>query len=254
MGRMSFKDRFSDHAELYARHRPGYPEELFAYLASLAPRCRRAADLATGNGQAALGLARHFGEVVAVDASAAQLAHARPHPHITYRQTAAEATGLPDAWADLITIAQALHWMHFDRLWPEVERVLAPGGVIAAWMYDLARTDPEVDRIVDRFYREVVGPCWDPERRFVDEGYRTVPFPFREIIPPAFELTGTWGLKDLLGYLSTWSASRHYLARKGEDPVDEIRQELAAAWRDPETPRPVRWPLHLRVGRVGHLG
>ena len=68
-----FKDHFSGHAVEYAKFRPHYPDELFEYLALISPRHELAWDCATGNGQAAVGLARHFDSVIATDASAQQL-------------------------------------------------------------------------------------------------------------------------------------------------------------------------------------
>ena len=73
----SFKDHFSAHASAYTRYRPGYPEALFVYLASLSPVRDLAWDCATGNGQTAHGLAPHFART---DASDDQIAHAAPHP------------------------------------------------------------------------------------------------------------------------------------------------------------------------------
>ena len=70
-------DHFSAHAQNYARFRPTYPTELFAWLASQSPGHRLAWDCGTGNGQAALGLADHFVHVHATDLSPQQLAQAR---------------------------------------------------------------------------------------------------------------------------------------------------------------------------------
>ena len=64
-GFVSFHDYFSDHSKLYASARPTYPEELFGFVASIAPARERVWDCATGNGQAAVGLARYFAEVEA---------------------------------------------------------------------------------------------------------------------------------------------------------------------------------------------
>jgi len=77
---MKFRDHFSEQAQTYARHRPHYPDELFEYLASIAPGRDLAWDCGTGNGQAALGLARHFNRVVASDASSEQIKQATRHP------------------------------------------------------------------------------------------------------------------------------------------------------------------------------
>ncbi len=81
----SFKDHFSAHSAAYARGRPGYPPALFEWLAAQALRRDRAWDCATGNGQAARGLATHFKRVIATDASAEQIANAFVHPCIEYR-------------------------------------------------------------------------------------------------------------------------------------------------------------------------
>src|SRR5438309_10549779 len=82
---MKFKDHFSAHAAEYAKFRPHYPDELFEHLASISPRHELAWDCATGNGQAAVGLARHFEKVIATDASAQQIESVEPDKRISYR-------------------------------------------------------------------------------------------------------------------------------------------------------------------------
>ncbi len=67
-------------------------------------------DIATGSGQAAIPLASLFNRVTALDGSASQLSGAAQAPNIEYCQGDAHATGLPDCCAELVTIAQALHW------------------------------------------------------------------------------------------------------------------------------------------------
>jgi SAM-dependent methyltransferase len=243
-------DHFSGVAGAYARFRPTYPAALFSWLAALAPSCSFAWDCATGNGQAAVGLADHFAEVVATDHSAAQIAQARVHPRVEYRVAPAEASGLPSGSADLVTVAQALHWLDLDRFYAEARRVAAPGAVVAAWCYNLLEVDPRVNAVIGRFYGQVVGPFWPPERRLLEAGYRTLAFPFAAVEPPAFAMASAWTLADLLGYLSTWSATQRYAAARRADPVDLVRADLAAAWGDADARRTVRWPLHLRVGRV----
>jgi SAM-dependent methyltransferase len=244
-----FKDHFSAQATNYARYRPSYPEALFVYLASLPAEHRLAWDCATGNGQAAHSLAAYFGRVVATDASAEQISHAFPHPQITYRNEPAERTTLRPTSVDLVTVATAIHWFDFDAFYAEVRRVLGPGGVLAVWSYSLLRISPEVDAVIDHYYQEVVGPHWPPERRYIDEGYRTLPFPFEEIPAPSFAMTLQWTLAEVLGYLSTWSARRQYMKEHGTDPVDEIRGALSDVWGAPEVPRSSRWQLYLRLGR-----
>jgi SAM-dependent methyltransferase len=244
-------DHFSDRSDAYARYRPSYPEALFAYLASLPRAHDRAWDCATGNGQAAAGVARFFAEVVATDLSAAQLAEAEPHPNVRYVVATAEASGLPDASVDLVTVAQAIHWFDFGRFYAEVRRVGRPGAILAAWGYGLHTIEPPIDEVLRSFYTKVVGPYWPPERRYLDERYETLPFPFREIPSPPFTLEVRWDLAHLQGYLRTWSATKRYEKARGQDPVAALAPELESAWGDPAAQKLVRWPLYLRVGAIG---
>ena len=132
----SFKDYFSDAAASYATFRPRYPAALFDFVATLPIRRGTVWDCATGNGQAAIPLAEHFDRVIATDASADQIAHAEPHPRVSYRVALADASGLEVASSvDLVTVAQALHWFPLDRFFGEVRRVLVPDGVLAVWCY-----------------------------------------------------------------------------------------------------------------------
>jgi len=245
---MSFKDHFSGHARIYASFRPGYPEALFDFVSGL-PRGRaRVWDCATGNGQAAVDLAERFGHVIATDASASQLEHATPHPKVEYRQAPAEHSGLPDRSVDLVSVATAVHWFDFDRFYAEVNRVLAPGGAIAVWAYNLARISPEMDTLTDRFSYEIVYPWWPPERRWVDDDYRTLPFPFEEVEVPRLWIEESWSFERYMDYLGTWSALNRYVQEKGSDPRELIRAEMQKAWGDPEAERAIRWPIMMRAG------
>jgi SAM-dependent methyltransferase len=247
---MTFKDHFSGHAASYAAYRPGYPPALFAFLETLTPGRGLAWDCATGNGQAALALAETFERVIATDASRQQLDNALPHPRVEYRVATAESSGLADASVDLLAVAQAVHWFDFDRFYAEARRVLRPGGAIAVWTYNLLRGTPAISALVDRLAREISGACWPPERRWVDEEYRTLPFPFPEVPAPVFQHTESWDLERLVAYFRTWSANVRYQAATGKDPIAEIASELAAAWGDPEEPRILTWPIYMRAGRV----
>jgi SAM-dependent methyltransferase len=250
-----FKDHFSSQAASYAVYRPAYPPALFIWLAGLVPEHRLAWDCATGNGQSAVMLAEHFEQVIATDASAAQIDSARPTARVSYRVAPAEASGLGDATVDLVTVSQALHWFDLARFWPEVERVAKPAGVVAAWGYNSnRRISPAIDGILERFESETVGPYWPPDRALVDDAYRGLPFPFEEIAAPPFEMTAVWDLDHLVGYLGTWSATQQFRKAAGTDPLPALRAELAGPWGDPARKRRVSWPLFFRVGRVSGGG
>ncbi|MCC7343301.1 MAG: class I SAM-dependent methyltransferase [Deltaproteobacteria bacterium] len=250
---MAFQDHFSSLATDYARYRPRYPEALFRYLAGLAPRRSMAWDCATGSGQAALGLAEFFERVVATDASDAQLSRAEPHARVEYRAAPAEASGLAAASVDLVTVAQALHWFDLEKFYTEVRRVARPGGILAVWTYALFRCDRAVDAAIGDFYDGILGGYWTPERRLVEQGYRTLPFPFREGKPPEFAMEARWSPAQVLGYLGTWSALKRYREAQGRDPLPELAQKLHTVWGKEEV-RTLRWPLFLRWGVVTEEG
>ena len=128
---MKFKDHFSGQAVEYAKFRPRYPDKLFEYLASISPRHELAWDCATGNGQAAVGLARHFDSVIATDSSAQQIKSAQPNDRISYRVAPAEASGIDSASVDLILVAQALVRSRrvFHRSKASGERRRCPGNL-----------------------------------------------------------------------------------------------------------------------------
>ena len=174
----------------------------------------------------------------------------RAHPRIRRYAAPAEASGIEAGSIDLVTVAQALHWLTLPAFWDEARRVLRPGGILAVWTYGIQRLDHRpIDDLVETFYWSVVGPYWPPERRLVETGYRTVDFPFPEVEPPAFDMSLEWTLPAFLAYVRTWSATHRFLKERGADPVIDLGRELEAHWGSDV--RRVRWPLSLRVGRSG---
>lgn len=238
---------FSRLAGQYARGRPRYPDELFAWLAEQAPACDLAWDCACGNGQASLGLAAHFDRVVGTDVSAAQIAHAFAHERVAYRVAPAERSGIDAAAVDLIAVAQAVHWFDLDAFYAEARRVLKPRGIVAVWTYHLPVITTAVDAALARYYYDILDGYWAPEMRHLDERYANLPFVDGEIAAPEFVATASWTLDDLLGFLRSWSGGANYRERNGVDPIDLVRDELERAWGDRDVVRELRWPLAMRV-------
>jgi ubiquinone/menaquinone biosynthesis C-methylase UbiE len=244
---MNFKDHFSARAELYAKYRPHYPAELFEWIASLVSKHDVVWDCAAGSGQASAGLAEHFERVIATDASEKQIAMAEPHERIEFRVAKSDASGLPDQSVNMITVAQAIHWLEHDSFYREARRVMRPDAAIVIWGYgDPVIDDPALDRIVHDYNRGTIEKYWMPERDLILLGLRTIPFPFREIESPAFKMKHEWTLEQLAGYMRTWSATAKYAEAINGDPVATVENELATLWgADTHT---ITWPIHIRAG------
>ncbi|MEP6845487.1 MAG: class I SAM-dependent methyltransferase [Panacibacter sp.] len=244
------KDHFSSQAKLYANFRPHYPDALYDFLYSNIQKFGNAWDAGTGNGQVAAELAKKFTSVYASDISTKQLAEAPLLPNVFYRTETAENASYPDHYFDLITVAQAIHWFSFDQFYATVKRTLKPGGVIAVIGYGLLTINNTIDKWLLYFYIDVIGPYWDKERKYIDELYQTIPFPFTEIIASNFKIEYTWTKEQFLGYLNTWSAVQNFIKTTNMHPMsDELLLSLNKIWRDDEVHK-ISFPLLLRTGRL----
>ena len=229
--------------------KPGDPNAGGNHRKHMTPKTTVVWDCAAGSGQATLDLAERFDHVIASDASGDPIASAKAHPKIEYHVSTAEQSGLPDASVSLITVAQALHWFDLERFFTEAKRVLEPGGVLAVWAYGINQVEGEaVNQLVQEYYSSTVRPYWPPERKLVEDGYRSIPFPFDELPAPSFRMEAQWTMEQLIGYFSTWSATTRYIKATGKNPLEQLTADLARAWGDTALPRLIVWPLSLRVG------
>ncbi len=242
------KDNFSSNSDQYVTYRPLYSDAIFAFIYQHLPHRRIAWDCGTGNGQVAVKLAQTFKTVFATDMSKNQIQHAIQRENIRYSVQPAEKTTLPQDTFDLIMVAQAIHWFNFTNFYHEVRRVANHGCRIAVIGYGRARITPQVDAVVDELYYNLTDPYWDPERRYIDEGYRTIPFPFDEIPTPPILNQVNWTSEHFMGYLNTWSGVKHFEKAKNQNPVDIIRAKLESAWGN--SSRTVSFPLLFRLGMV----
>ena len=244
------KDLFSTQSDLYARYRPTYPRELYEYIISFVKKKNIAWDCATGNGQAAIVLSEYFEKVIATDISAAQIEKATPKENIEYLVCPAESTPFKENTFDLVTVAQAYHWIKWNEFKKEVTRVCKPNAVIAIWTYYSRTTDDEkIDKAVSDFYENVTKPYWGYERRFVDEKYTTVEFDYELLPVKNFETVLNWQREDLVGYISSWSAIQKYIKINGHSPIPIIEEKINKLWLEGEVKKVV-FPIYLKLGRV----
>lgn len=138
-------------AERYDRYRPSPPPALIELLPGLAgvERPQLVVDLGSGTGLSTRLWSERAEQVVGVEPNDAMRAFAERStaaPNVTYLGSSAYETGLPEACADLVTASQSLHWMRPDAVFPEIGRILRPGGVLCAYAYVSLQTtswDPE---------------------------------------------------------------------------------------------------------------
>lgn len=240
------KDNFSTNSSKYSQFRPKYPAELFSLLETRVEHKGAAWDCGTGNGQVAGELAKFFNRIEATDISQQQLDNAVKVSNINYSPQPAEKSNFPDNYFDLITVAQAIHRFDFSQFYKEVNRTLKPGGIIAIIGYGLFKSNELTNDLINHFYKDIVGPYWDPERRYLDDRYRSIQFPFEEIQTPVLEMEFSWDFEHLMGYLKTWSAVKHFQNKYGYDPVGVISEDLRTAFGERGV---VKFPLFLRLGK-----
>ncbi len=244
------KDNFSTQAALYAKFRPKYPAELYDFVLEKVKNFNTAWDCATGNGQVASRLAETFEQVFATDISQKQLDNAHQAENIHYSIAQAEKTAFPDNTFDLITVGQAIHWFDFERFFQEVRRIAKPEAIFAAWGYGTLTIDnAQANTLFQDFYQTQIGEYWDSERRFIDEEYRSIPFPFEIMESPTFAMEYEWTLTELEGYLNTWSSVQKYIKIHHENPVDAFIESLKAIYQNTDILK-VNFPVFMKMGEV----
>ena len=246
---MENRSSFGRHPDLYRRYRPQYPRELFEYLAGLCEQHEAALDCATGNGQAAVGLADYFARVDAFDNSPDQIGAAIDHPKVKYRVASAERLPYKPQTFDLIAVAQGAHWFDLPKFYQEVARVAKPRAVLAIWGYSFCDISPEIDAIVAAKLLEPIERYWADGNHVIRDRYRSIEFPFEEIEPPPFVMHQQWDRSSFVGYVRTWSAYKRYLAEHEDDPAAAVDRALARVWPADET-REAAFELVMRIGRV----
>ncbi|KAJ4979775.1 hypothetical protein NE237_010555 [Protea cynaroides] len=260
-------DLFDINANLYVDVRPTYPPELLEFITSKTSGSDLVWDVGTGSGQAAFALAKIFKNVVGTDTSQQQLSFAPKIPNVRFQQTPANMTMAEleshvasQGTVDLVTIAQAYHWFDHQSFNQQVKWVLKnPNGVFAAWGYSEPKVNDAVDAVCTRMEKEITGPYWaQPPRTYVDNKYMNIDFPFEPVEgeertgPFEFEAIKSMDLESYLSYIRTWSGYQTALGQGVELLTDDVVKDFEKAWGGDKTiKKTVRYPIFMRLGRVG---
>lgn len=264
-------------AAAYALHRPILPPAVVAaILAEAGSGVKRIVDIACGSGQLTLALAAATPRatvVVGLDASPAQLSFARdadPGGRVLWRQGTATETGEETGAADLLTVAQALHWCVPARppaspsppprpFYVEAARVLRPGGTFAAVSYGLASICaadadggtplPAATAVLHAAHDDTLAAYWAPERALVLNGMRGLdPTPgegFPRVVRRAARMSSApLTPAAIAGYVASWSATAA-AAAAGLDVAREVGAGLEAALGGPAARARLDWPVTL---------
>ena len=240
---------FDDQADLYVQARPRYPQAIYAYLASLCQEHAQVWDCACGNGQVAVDLSRYFPHVQASDVSEGQIRNAILHPNVAYSVQAAESTCFSAHQFDLICVAQALHWLNYERFWPGVQRILKPDGVFAAWGYTWLSVTPEIDGLIQELLLKPIDPYWAAQNQLLWDHYRNVPFPLTRLDPPQITMTMAWELNALFAYLRSWSAVRRAIAAQGDEFLQKTFEAVSSVWGWAGLKRKIQMEFVIIVGK-----
>lgn len=241
---------FGRQATTYAKGRPGYPPELYDWIAANSPNQKTVWDAGTGSGQAARDLAQRFDQVYATDISEAQIKAATPHDKVIYKTAAAETSGLTENWADAVTVATAVHWFASPAFWAEVARIGKPGALFCAWTYQLPRCSEGVEQDFLNPLYELLDPYWAEGNRICMAGYsiENLNCPFPLIETPVFNAGAMWRAEQLVDFAQSWSA--HLKAREDQRAL-ELKALQTRFLRDyGHQPLSISLPLSLLAVRI----
>ncbi|KAK9801901.1 hypothetical protein WJX73_010888 [Symbiochloris irregularis] len=260
MSQGQYSRLFDAQAAQYKQFRPTYPPELFQQILRYSDSERRhhALDNGTGNGQAAVELAKHYDRVTATDQSAKQLQQAEQMPNVEYKEGSAEAIDLADSSIDLLTVAQALHWFELPTFYAEARRVLRPSGTLAGWGYDrpFVKDQAEVDKLLSQLYSVTLGPYWDDRRRLIEQHYRGMEPPadgWSQVTRQELDMQKPMTVQTLLGYLRSWSSYTSFRRERPEaaDPLQLFEQNVLQALgsKDASHELTINFPVFLILAK-----
>jgi ubiquinone/menaquinone biosynthesis C-methylase UbiE len=236
-------DKFGrpNQAELYALYRPRYSKEIVDYVVGLVKNKKCCIDVACGSGQLTNLLEPHFLDVTGIDKSFEQLSKSNKE-NTKVKYVAGSAFDIPVAnkSVDLITVAQAFHWIvPHDKLYSEVDRVLRSKGVFSILGYAIPYCTHEgVQKEFRDYYVNTLGSLkrpgepgclWDIYRPEVDNGFADTKFPWsmdRKEFPDVVMMP----IKNFIGFLQSQSAYKNLIQQGKPDPLPHLQERIMKAF------------------------
>ncbi|CAH1798705.1 unnamed protein product [Owenia fusiformis] len=249
----------ASHARIYAQHRPSYPSSV---LETVLKFCREkphfvqdlAIDVGCGSGQFTQTLAPHFKAVIGTDVSKAQILNAQntiKENSITFEVHAGEDLSFQaDSSVDLLTCAQAFHWLDAKIFYREALRILKPNGVLALIGYGNAILNRDAAMVPhEQFYNGALHDYWDPQRKYIEEKYKNVDLPFPYIRVDTLCIERHWTVSEYVGYVRTWSAYQNYMKdHPGSQVLEDLQKKLEVIYADTDSALEATWPIFILMG------
>ncbi|XP_038049349.1 putative methyltransferase DDB_G0268948 [Patiria miniata] len=225
-----------DHAAVYVLGRPDWPKDIIEKsIAFLREKKSKpfllAVDVGCGSGQNTRPLAPHFEMVIGVDVSEAQIKAAQSveNPsNVEFRIGSGESIPVPDGSADMITVAEAVHWFDIDAFFREVDRVLKPCGCVAIYscnMYPRVEGDDNKNQLLKDVvlkFDSFLAPYGSDRIRHVRNMLADIHIPYEETIrDDTLQIKHDTTLASFMNFVRSWSSYQGYRVKNptGPDPV-----------------------------------
>ncbi|MFA8301311.1 MAG: class I SAM-dependent methyltransferase [Hyphomicrobiales bacterium] len=244
---MSNKKKFITNSGDYKKYRLVYPDSILDIIKKHIRKFDNALDVATGSGQLAIKLSEIFEEVDAVDYSQAQLDNAYLCDNIEYALASAEDLPFSNKSFDLVSIAQALHWVDRNMFFSEVKRLLKKEGVFLIVLYDLPKFNNKVDRLIEDFCFHTMKDYWGFDRKELLSHYIDYDIPFELQERYTISDVKQYSKDDLIGLMKSWSVVSNFIDYNLYCPVDRIKDDIYSAWKGEEKYMDALINIHLLI-------
>ena len=226
------------HAQLYSKFRPTYPKAVLdiisGFISKNGGRFGLAVDVACGSGQSTFYLRNCFAHCIGIDISKSQVAQAQKKcqeqgdPNVEFRVGDVADLPVEDGAVDLLTCAQAWHWIDPTHLYREASRVLKPKGCLAIYGYgNVQLINKECNELVSSFYWSTLKGYWHQNRKHINNLYTEVKLPY--LVTERHDITSamTMEVPHFIGYVSSWSGYQDYCEKNpGNKALEELQEKI----------------------------